>query len=1200
MNPLNGLTEYLEHIERRLRMLAVSRGAAWTAGAALAFTVLGVLIANYFAFSPPSVFGARLVLFLALAGAFAVGLIVPLLRLNRRAAAREAERQCPQFEQRLVTFAERAERPDPFLELLAADTLGAVHEAQPRRIAPQKRILGFASAGALAAVVLLWLAISGVGFLGYGTKLLWGAIPRELQPFYEVQVQPGNHTIRRKSDQLVTARLRAFQTSHARVFAKFQSSSKWEEAQMTPQPGANGFEFLFTGVPEAFEYYVEAGGVRSNHYRVDVVDLPEVKKLRVTYHYPSWTDLKETVEDPGGDLRAVEGTEAEIKVITDRPLSGGSLLLDDGTKIDLHDGIARVPMQKDGAYHVATAERGEAVRLSNDYFIEVQKAMPPKVHISRPGRDAKVNPIEEVTIQVQAEDDFALRGMDLHYSVNGGPEKTVALGGSKGKKAEGSTTLYLEDHKLIPGDIVSFYATARNAIATNRTDMFFIQAEPFERTYTQSQQMGGEGGGQQMPDVSAHQKEIVSATWNQVKNPPKDKTAEEENAKVLSSVQSKLRDQAKSLASRMQVRDMSAANAAVKSFADDMAQAVEAMDQAAAKLSTRDWQGALAPEQKSFQHLSRAEATFRDIQVAMGASNGGGGFGTGRDLEGMFDLELDREKNQYETGQNAASPEQRRKDMEEILAKLEELARRQQELAEQRKQNQQAYEQRWQQELLKREAEELRRKMEEMARSQSSQLSRDGQQGQQSDGQSGQQSQQTLLNGKPLDRAATQSAAMNRAIERLKQAARDMQNTGSPMNQGGQQSEAEARQAVERLREAREMLAGARKEQATEEVKDFAHRSEQLAQEQQEFENTVRHSAGSSGQDLGPGQMSMRQPRNMRDQGGPLTTEQQKLLDELTKLEEDMQRSARDMAGSQPAASSKLREALGEMQQQELRLKMKWSLEIMRRGIPDYALPREMSVTQGLNQLRDRLREAQNALNRQQPGQGQNVEAALARAEQLRRELEQMKSAAEGRQSQAKGGQQKGNQAGQEGQGQQPGQGQGQQGQGQQGQAPGDQPGEMAQGQGSQSGGSPQQGGGNSSGIQQGDGHAGPGAGEFWGHGVDSAYADRVLRNGIRDLTQAEQLLRGNQDISRDTNRDVQDLIRQMQRLNPRLLAADPSRLSAIVGQLVDSVDQVELELRRVADAQQSGSVRSGAAQPAPPGYADAVAEYFRRLAAQK
>ncbi len=92
--------------------------------------------------------------------------------------------------------------------------------------------------------------------------------------------------------------------------------------------------------------------------------------------------------------------------MTDRPLSGGVLLLDDGAKIELRDGVARVPMQKDGAYHVSIAEQGDQVRLSDDYFIEVRKAMPPNVRIVRPGRDAKPNPIEEVTITVQADDDF--------------------------------------------------------------------------------------------------------------------------------------------------------------------------------------------------------------------------------------------------------------------------------------------------------------------------------------------------------------------------------------------------------------------------------------------------------------------------------------------------------------------------------------------------------------------------------------------------------------------------------------------------------------------------------------------------------------------------------------------------------------------------------------------------------------------------
>src|SRR5207249_3043463 len=230
----------------------------------------------------------------------------------------------------------------------------------------------------------------------------------------------------------------------------------------------------------------------------------------------------------------------------------------------------------------------------------------------------------------------------------------------------------------------------------------------FERTYSQSQQMGGGGGGEQPPQVAEHQKEIIAATWNQLKSPQKNAAEEQENARLLSGIQSKLRDQAKSLAERMRSRELHSTNPAFKQFADDMSQAVEAMGQATERLRGREWQAALPPEQKSLQHLLRAEALFRDIQVAFGR---GGGGGAGRDLEGLFDLELDREKNQFETGRNSASPNQRQKEIEEALAKLEELARRQQELAEQQRQQQQAYQQRWQQEMLRREAEELRKKM---------------------------------------------------------------------------------------------------------------------------------------------------------------------------------------------------------------------------------------------------------------------------------------------------------------------------------------------------------------------------------------------------------------------------------------------------------------------------------------------------------
>src|SRR5215467_15299866 len=96
------------------------------------------------------------------------------------------------------------------------------------------------------------------------------------------------------------------------------------------------------------------------------------------------------------------------------------------------------------------------------------------------------------------------------------------LNGNGSKSASGTATIALEDFKVQPGDIVSLYATAKDARKSVNTDIFFIEAQPFERNYTQSQQDGGGGGGGdddagQQNQISQRQKEIITATWYQVK-----------------------------------------------------------------------------------------------------------------------------------------------------------------------------------------------------------------------------------------------------------------------------------------------------------------------------------------------------------------------------------------------------------------------------------------------------------------------------------------------------------------------------------------------------------------------------------------------------------------------------------------------------------------------------------------------------------
>src|SRR5580692_6443539 len=388
MNPIAGLAQYLDKLERRLRLFAWTKGAAATAGVALLLTVaiVGALMGS--AFTANTLLLGRALLFLGIGAVVAVALIVPLLRMNRRRAANEVERKHPGFDQRLLTFTEKQrDKPgDPFLPLLAEDALTMTRDAQPETIVEQRRLIGFAAIAATAFGVLAWLMFWGPGVFGYGTQVLWGSLPKNAATvgIYAVTVDPGSKTVRRRSDLPVTAHLQGYTAAKASLWARYASSGKWEEAPMQVQNGGAGFAFTFVGLPEDVDYYVEAGGIKSSPFKLHTVDLPGVKNIKVTYNYPGWSGLASTTEDPGGDLRAVEGTTAHLEIETDRPMSGGQIVFEEGnpTKLDptntysetkANKTNASVTIAKDGMYHVGVEYQGEVVRISDDYFIEARK-----------------------------------------------------------------------------------------------------------------------------------------------------------------------------------------------------------------------------------------------------------------------------------------------------------------------------------------------------------------------------------------------------------------------------------------------------------------------------------------------------------------------------------------------------------------------------------------------------------------------------------------------------------------------------------------------------------------------------------------------------------------------------------------------------------------------------------------------------------
>ncbi|PYR62672.1 MAG: hypothetical protein DMF88_26800 [Acidobacteria bacterium] len=1203
------LQAYIDRLQRRLRIAALSRGAAVVAGAALGATLLLVFIANAFAFSGGSITAARFALVCILLCATGFGLAMPLRQLTRRSAVALVEQKFPQFKQRLMTFADK-DQADPFVELLAADTLDIARGVEPAAAATTGRLLAWFGTAAASLVALLWMIAAAPGFLGYGAHLLWTRSSRGAAPLYELQVTPGDATARRHADQVITALPGGMLSPQVSLYAHYASGSKWEQVSMQPRSGAPGYQFVFTALPENVEYYVEAGAKRSQHFTIRVVDQPTVQQIKVTYHYPGWTGLKDTVEERGGDLRALEGTKADLEVVTDRPLKDGLLALDDGRRIQLAGGEnnryrGAIQIDKDGAYHVAALDQGQPVRLSEDFFIQARQATAPTVAITRPGTDYRASPIEEVTLAVHASDEFGLKSVDLHYSVNGGPEQKVPLRTRAGDKdATGSTMLALEDFKLVPGDVVSLYATASDARSEGHTDMAFIQVDPFEREFSQSQQAGGGGGGgggggnQFDPSqISQREKEIISQTFKQQNDAKAAAKQAAESAKFLSDVQTALRNQSLSLAGRLEARELTRENGEFSTFQQEMNAAAESMGPAASKLQQQKWQDSIPDEQKALQHLLRAEATFRQIEVAFGArggGGGGGGGGAGRDLASLFDLELDTQKNQYETQQSASSADQRAQDIDDALQKLDALARRQEALAQQQRNNSaQSFEQRWQQEMLQREAEQLQRQIEQLTKSQQ-QGGQQGQQGQQAasggaQGGSGQssasgqaQSGQGGQSGSQQSAADARQRAAQQALDRLKQAQEDMRRA----TEG--QSAADARLAAERLREATSLLGGVQSQEAAQRLAAIAREADRLAAQEKEQADRLA---------------KLRQGSTDRAQLPQLATDRQRLADDLTNLEQNMRNAARELNSAQPSASEKLRNALEGADQSDLETRLQRTADWLRTGTDPNSNGTEAQVASGLQRLRDQTRDAQQALNAggQQQG-GDRAEAALNQIEQLRRQLEALRDQS----------------AGQRGQGQ-PGQGQNQASSSYQAGAlsrdgqPG-QPGQAGQqgGQGAQSGQGGQRGGdgrgGQAGNIQPGGGFGGGGGYQY---GFDTgnnarpgsptaappqatpnADPQQMIQQGVNELNHLRS------QVSNDPalDRQIQQLITDMEHLDLRRFPGNPAMVEELHQRLLSGVDTLELQLRRQLDDKSSGQVRSSDPLIAPTGYEDAAAEYFRRL----
>ena len=943
----------IESVRRRLRLERLLKGLAIV----FLFLVLGSILSSYvlarYNFSEGVLLWTRVVGVALLLGLLLKALVPVFRQSSRRQVARFLEERHPQLQEGLSTavgLSEAKTEGDPQLRmLLERDVWEKLRRvALPTFYRVRSSLLSILAV-AVSVFLFAYLFFGGPEAFRYSLSRLLGSWDEQTEsPLYAISVSPGNTTVAKHADVEIRASLTGFSSENVRLRARYENDPAWQDTLMRADLDSGDLVFLFFDVREPMDYYVEADGIQSDTFRISVSELPNIEELQVRLVFPRYTGLKPATLEDEGDIEAVVGTRAELSIRTDQPVEGGLIRLEEAGDIPLQKVgsqqlKADFKVARDDYYRIHLQNQQKVwYPASDEFLIRALEDQPPLVSFKQPGRDQRVTNIQEVFTEVKVQDDYGIRKARIHFSVNGDSEQEVELNKLSGSRSfVTSHIFYLEEFGLLPGDFVSYYAQAEDAISSSVTDIYFLEVEPYDREYYQSQNQGMSIPASSNEDLklSKRQKEIIVATFKlrREQNRPSRKGFKED-IQTLALVQQRLQGQTQTLIDRLELRGTAAADPRFQKMADHLKQAVKHMEPAHDHLSKSAPKKALPEEQKAFQQLLRAEALFKEIQVSF-SQNQTGSSASAQELADLVDLELDRTKNQYETMQQNQQFKREEK-LDEVLEKLKELARRQEQLAERkrRQSKQSSAMNNMSQQQLMQEADQLARQLERLSRNQKEQQ-------------------------------------LSEISRRLREAAKQMRKAQSGQ-QSPERSQMLAERALERLRKAKEALGRQRQNQRSESVQKLKEDARQLVRKQED----VLDKLDDLRQRFESRKVDQETIRELRR----LLREKSELQEDLFSLESGLHQSARQLESKEPAASRKLKQAGHSVRDNRIPEKMQEGSQLLSRGWVDMARDREEGVAEEVAKLSEKVGEAEKALGSEgQPQAKEGLREALSQVGEL-------------------------------------------------------------------------------------------------------------------------------------------------------------------------------------------------------------------------
>ncbi|MBN1908736.1 MAG: hypothetical protein JW818_03270 [Pirellulales bacterium] len=476
-------------VRRRLVLLGTGRAVAWGAVGAVVLLLAGVWLDLLWDLPAAGRIATLLVAVGLGVGLMGVLVGLTLLAGQNRPVARRLDRTGQTGGAILTGWELEDYRNDgPHAELshgmaaIAVDraaTLAAgvnVAAAVPAR--PLGRSMG-TLAGLLLGVVVLALCLPDVA------RTQWNRFAHptdDVVPYSPTTflVTPGDKEVRYGDSLEIEAAVEGPAVEQAELVLE-DTSGRSEALPMFPT-AQGSWRAVLAKVTAETVYHVRSYGARSERYRITVITVPQIEKVRVRVTPPAYTRGRaDEGSVPADGLAGLPGTVVEIWARSNRPLSGGTITLTPAAKTNGNGAVAAPPVDvpmtpvADGDSEVVgrfeiTADGTFSVRVqdvneqwSQESFTGTVSLLAdhrPLVRILKPEPMSMATPNVILPVEISAEDDYGLSRVQLYRSLNDSRPMPadVPMPSTAPRRFGEQVLLPLRDYGLQPGDVIKLFA----------------------------------------------------------------------------------------------------------------------------------------------------------------------------------------------------------------------------------------------------------------------------------------------------------------------------------------------------------------------------------------------------------------------------------------------------------------------------------------------------------------------------------------------------------------------------------------------------------------------------------------------------------------------------------------------------------------------------------------------------------------------